>query len=152
MRPLTQLPKSAYLESLGENDDGIWLKIENHRVVNTFSLMDYMLGAINHAGWNDLLPQLISQGFKLEAVVEYFVEQLMDDQNFITSLLWYHGTNYLDYDMRKVASSPAGKRIKVEITEKLHTCKTWDDLYNVMKIWGTFPKKVNRKIKGAIKQ
>ena len=133
MNPLIQLPRTARIVTISVED----LEIENHMVVSHQRMLLWMMHVMNRDLWDDVLSQLISQGFTTDAVMQTCETELND------SLVFRYLMDQLGVQVSE--HSTAGKNIKIEITRKFQNIKTWNQLHDAMHRDAGFRKKIVEK-------
>ena len=125
MEKLIGLPRNAVIKIDGRVD----LIIKNGETEYKDSLLIWVAFIFINNQWNAVLPQLISQGFKIEGFVE---ECLTDLQylSFFRPFLYWWGVNGKFEITEKVISGSCGKKISSEIAEALKNAKHGISLRN----------------------
>ena len=147
MNPLMGLPKTARIVTKSVQD----LVIKNHKVTDNNSFMYMILFMIENKHWKQVLPQLISQGFKIDGVIEECIRD-MKDQKHVNRILSNFYCNEKYYGYFKHSQSPEIVKIGECIIKKLKTCKNWDQLYQMMRKNSDFQKEMQKKMKEVIIQ
>ena len=141
MNKIAGLPKTAHVVWDEYND----LRVENHKVVSKDPMLRWLIFVTMCKKWDQLLPQMISQGFRIEAVIEECIADMQNSEKF-TRVLYWVVDQHNSYKKRvKIASSGQAKPVQQEIIAKLKTCKRWDQLFNAVKTNGDLLKKMNKK-------
>ena len=149
MHSLNGLPKTAYVTI---EDWSTGLIIKNHKVADDHSLMYMILFMIENKQWKHILPQFISQGFKIDGVIEECIRN-MKDQIHVNYILYnfYSGGKVYGY-IKQNSQSPEIVKIIGCIIKKLKTCKNWNQLYQMMRKNSDFQKEMQKKMKEVIIQ
>ena len=134
MNKLAGLPRMAHVTCHGN----MGLKVDNHRVKNSGGLLDWLSWVAKHDFWHDILPQMISQGFHIGAVIEECLADLNNQHKFTNQIYWFGISNFRYDDRVKFASTEEGDCIRMEYIKKMKTCKNWDDLYSLIRPDGIF--------------
>ena len=148
MRDLIGLPKKAHIKGHGWVD----LFVENHEVYSYGGLFDWLLGVMFKKAWTDVFPELISQGFRFEAVMKECVKDLKNPTKFAEITDWYYpDPGDMTHRLKKFYHTAEGNRVARDIANKLITCKNWDQLCDFMNLQSDFQKKMaDRVIMGEL--
>ena len=145
MQPLIGFPKTAKIYS-----PHMHLEIEHHQVLNEAGMLCWILGNIKY--WDDLLPQFIEKGIKLDAFINECILNLQHLDEF-WEILWYLGNDGITInDTYEIASRLEGRQICGIIIERMGKCKNWDQLYTILRKDGDFRKMIKKKIRTEIKR
>ena len=118
MYKINGLPKNAFIKI----KLGLSLRIKDQKIVGSDDgIMDWLIYQIKHESWHQALPQLISQGFKFDAVRERCIEELKDPRRL--GMVFWLITDNPNY------SKKDRKAIVQYITEKLNSYKNWKQFY-----------------------
>ena len=127
MHILLGLPRKAHI--ISEYRD---LEIENHKVTNPSCIMGWLLGVIARNEWRYVLSQMISQGFKLDGVIEQCIADMQDPKKFARILYELGRERYSHEKLKKLISTGLAKPIQQEITARLKACQNWDQLFHAI--------------------
>ena len=141
MNTLIQLPRTADVDAIGKG-----LKIRDHKVINGNYLLNWLFGISQWDEWSKVLPQMISQGFKIGAVIE---ECIMDLVKF--DLSWFLEIGCSHDKIDKLPLTLTGRRIRAELKKRLQACKNWNDLIDVINPKGEFSKKISKRARWAVR-
>ena len=142
MNPLTGLPKTAHID-LGRSE--MWdLYVKNHEVTNKHGFMYWLEGIFHYDKWNDILPQMISQGFTLDGVIETCEAELKDKEKLLRILKWYVGISVRRE--QEIINSQFGVEIASYIIKTLQKCKNWKQFDETMDKHSEFSNKLREKI------
>ena len=131
MNKIAGLPKTARVICV--NNYVRDLKIKNHVVVNSFGLLNWLIQVIGqHHLWNDILPQLISQGFKVDAVIEQCIADMQNSDKFLWILYKFGRHRHTSRKLDKLISTGQAKQVQREITARLKACQNWDQLFHAL--------------------
>ena len=128
MRPLIQLPRNAHITCERHID----LIITNHETVNYHCLLDWLFIATKMRDWKNILSQLISQGFKLDAVIGRCTEELLEAKKIDHFFLRLCKNDSTLNEIEELLSGDAVIPITREFEKKLKTCNSWGAFYNIM--------------------
>ena len=143
MRPLIQLPRTARLTWNLRSD----LVIDNHEIVTEEAFMDWVSWGIRYGIWDKILMQFKQQGFHIEAVIQQCILDILDSRKDNWMLAWdKSGITYNSITRQNFNATTTEKNIRAEFVIKLHTCKNWDDLGNLLNHQSDFSKKMAGKI------
>ena len=159
MRVMEELPKNANIDVVIYHGKVI---IRNHAVLpingngSFFDSFIHILQTRN--GWEVLLPQLLSQGFKIGAVIRQFIEDIKDRDKLATILETIDRD--MDYNTVQNMSIPknylAGGKLEkmdLEIEKRLGICRNWTDLHREFKprsdFWVELMHKMRSKTRGT---
>ena len=145
MAKLITLPRTAHIIG-GYCQD---LKIENHMVTGDTGFISWLFEAINSYDWKTALPQMISQGFRFDAVMEQCIEDLKDIKKFEGFIYWFDYRTYDSSKRIKFVASHAGEIIREEIIKKIKTCTGYKKLVKTMKRNNPFFDDIQCKIEEA---
>ena len=129
MKPLVQLPKTARITFGGV----VSLEINNHVVMYATGLFAWLIHwiKIRHE-WDNMLPQMIQQGFKLDAVIEECLADVNNQPKFLW-ILYKLGKSRHSYEkLKKIISTGQAKQVQREITARLKACQNWDQLFHAV--------------------
>ena len=148
MEPIVGLPKTAHIVCSLHTD----FEIKNRRIVShSGGFMDWLLGVIARNEWRDVLSQMISQGFRLNGIIEHCIKEMQDPELFANMLAWINNEFYNVKFRRKFTSSVHAKTLIRYITGILLNCKNWDDLFDALR-WGSYYQDdIKEKIKDIMK-
>ena len=146
MNKLVQLPKTAFITCPNWSD----LKITNHQATSG-NFTYWILGAQNYEYWEEVLPQLISQGFRYNAVVEQIIQDIKNPEK-IGEILWYMGIKKSPKKLVKFVSTKSGQETVSEMIKKIHLCKNWKQFHNTFKQESLFMQNFETKIKARFKK
>ena len=134
MHPLNGLPKTARLTSSKLMDD---LVIDNQKVLYVDGLFAWLTYATNW-DWNDyednVLPQLVSQGFKVEAVKEQCMIELQETGRLVGVLYHLHdyeGGGEDEFEF-KSDSDEQERPIVIQMIKKISMVKDWEELNHIL--------------------
>ena len=136
MKPLIRLPKTADIVCPELNN----LIVRNHKVVRPESgILWWLLDTVGYKHWNQVLPQMISQGFRFEAVIEECIEDLRDPEKLSVIIYWINNDKNR-YENQKYLSenTQTGEKIAVRFAKKLHTYENWKKLNDAFTQTGQF--------------
>ena len=145
MNPLVALPRNAQITI-----DGLVVNIKNCKAVpdtnaqHTF--FNILLYAKYHGRWNDVLSQMTSQGFRVEAVADECIAAIKNHKEFTWLLYWFGGSDFAHAQRMIFASTGHAKQIQREIIIKLESCRRWRDLYDMVNEKSEFRKKILKKM------
>ena len=144
MRSLNGLPMTARIEIKGWRN--LW--VEDQRVCNYDGLLFWLIDTIGHNHWDVALSELISQGFRFEAVIEECIEDLRDPEK-CKKIIWWINDNrgMIDYSRYEFESRLTVKIVVKYLAEKLSGCKNWAQLYGIFSHKGRFRKNISRQEK-----
>ena len=120
MRPLIQLPKNAIIKKHGYDS----LIIRDHLVVSHVGFLAWMLPVFEHDYNQSVVPQMIQQGVRFDAFINYCITELQD----VTKTgwwTWYLSGGDREMDIEKFSSGRIGTEIRTEFIKKLRQCKNW---------------------------
>ena len=142
MREIEGLPRTAKIKGV------IWreLHVENHKVVNNTTLFEWLLDVMNKKYWKAVLAQLISQGFKIGAVIEECMKDIKDPNNVKEILFTMNNERGLRV-IEKCITLKHAEKIVAEIQEKLKSCTDWTDFYREFKMTGDFREDLDERIR-----
>ena len=132
MEPLIQLPKTAHI-TCGNCDD---LIIEKHRIPGRTGLFFWLFISILNLEWGNILPQMISQGFRLDAVIQQCITDMKNPEKLRQVICLYYADSTEDENLETLCHSSRGKILAGEITKILYTFRKWSQLYDMMKFHG----------------
>ena len=140
MEKIRGLPRSAHIQGDNIRD----LEIVNNRVVTKYGLLYWMIHAIKHDRWLNVLSQMIQQGFRFDGFIEECMDDLDDPEKFAILINEYDTKAYswTIIELLKIAKGVHGNKIKSEFVIKLKTCKNWDQFFYAMNWNGSFVKKI----------
>ena len=143
MHPLIQLPKTARL-SLPAYD----LVVQDHKITShKHGIFDVLLDAVRYDHWDDLLSQMISQGFKLEAVKDQCIKDLKNPQGLANAIgheFVYERSHTFARDLLK---SQRGQIFAADIIKMIRGCKNWKQFEKAISIKSDFWKAMICRIK-----
>ena len=125
MYEIDGLPRTAHIEL----KNGGVLEIKDQQVVNVFGLFEWLLEGIKNKHWDEILKRMIQCGFRFEAVITQCIRELRDRKKLCVSLgsLNYFGT---PFEKKTWIPYKKEKAIVRHITEKLKSCKNWEQFHN----------------------
>ena len=102
-------------------------------------------------GWDEALPQMIQQGIKYAAFREQCILDLQDLKKFAEMVFWYQRRSY-DKDARiRFTATPAGKMIRVEITNMIKKCMDWNQFRSAMRTEGSFFTHIRNEVEAGMR-
>ena len=147
MLPLVTLPKEAHIKGQKTGD----LIIKYHTVINYDGLTTWLINAIVNGYWKIILPQMLSQGFHIKAVINEMIRDILNGQDIAWMVCWFSGTGYTKEQRVKFIAATKTRKIRVESANKIGTCKTWNQLLTVLSPSMDFAEDMIQRIKkGAI--
>ena len=140
MLPLVGLPRTANVKSKQTSD----LVIENHKVLYKDGLFSWLSFVITWADWDVVIPQLLSQGFKFDAVRDQCIKDIKDPEK-LTRILYYMDIRCLASldDVKKFTATKHTAEIILLIESKLKSCRNWTEFHREFKRDGDFKEKLS---------
>ena len=143
-----RLPKSASISI-----DGYELEITDYEPEEIY-FHSWIKELANSEGWGQgiwdkVVRVMVSQGIKLEAVINSCVDELGIGDSFGEMIIMeyqYEDDNYSTHAYN-FSNSPAGRQLAQDIVLKMKECRSWDQLRVMMKEDGDFQKDVKRRIR-----
>ena len=146
MHPLIELPKTAWINA-GNND---FLRIENHKVVEPYSLLEWLVCTLRWRDGYNVISQMMARGFRLDAVIDQCIKDVMDPAKFAEVLCYeYHEANRAG-KVQDLVSSKLGRAMEAHVIKKLKDCKTWDILLRTLYAGSEFRADLQRRLYEAI--
>ena len=146
MRQFMQPPKSARIKCYIWDD----LIIENHQILNDDGLLDWMGAIFVCKEWNEIVPQLISRGFKFNAFVEWCIRELTDTKKFAVFMSYYVSSDDIRDRMYQFKDTQEGKATIKRIITLFFSCKNWNDLYETFHEFGVFGCHIEKEIQDML--
>ena len=148
MQEIVRLPENAIITA-PEYD----LHIENHEVVDTWTLLFWVKKVFRNNALETVLPQLKKHGISFEAVIEYCVTELEEQNTLRENIVSWHFNVYMEieYDDKnskiKYETSQETLQIREQIIEEMRNCSDWDDLRRSFNEESRFSKDMKEQIK-----
>ena len=148
MNDLVGLPNNAVITVA---TPGTNLEIINHEVINPSGLLNWLIFAFGQDDSNHILSQMISQGFKLEGVIEHCIKELHNRSFLVDILSNFDSDDVRQYQIeRHFKKDGTGGDIVSDFEIDLSTCKDWTDLYDLFKTDSVFHEEMTRNVALAL--
>ena len=145
MQPLVGLPKTGYIKGLIYT-----LKIENHKIVSLVKMFKFLLKENNDQYWNEIISQMISQGFKLDGVIQCCIKEIQNVEE--CAWIFTELDVLIQKDAEKLSASQAGRKIAIMMINGIEPCKNWKQFHDTIHRESDFIKKIRSEIMEAIAQ
>ena len=147
MNPLVQLPKTANI--LSEYEE---LVIRDHTALNRNGFLTWVLEIMFNGEWGVVLPQLISQEFRFEAVREQCIKDLKDPKKHygLFENFAKYGIPSLDC-WKKLTKSTMVEKFFSEIIKKISDSKNWVEFHYIMNDESDYRTELSKKMKEGVK-
>ena len=142
MHGLMGLPKKAHIIS----DQWFDLHVNDNLVSSHTYLMRWIIGVVKHGDWEVVLPQLISQGFKFEAVKEECILNLQDTKKCVGIFWSLYKSHYNWSEITQFTSGSEAREISHLLIKKIETCKNWNQLKKMIRHGNIFNRFLANKI------
>ena len=128
MIDLVGLPKNGHIRLEWGN-----LIVKNHRVVNPNSILEWIMIANSHGMWEFIIPRMLQQGFRFEAVREKCIADLRDLFKSSRVFYWYDDGPRDCEERERFLKTVEGKKLRGEFSKKIGTCENWEQLENLLR-------------------
>ena len=140
MYEIMGLPKNADIR-IGD----FHLEIKNQKIIGyKYSLMYSMLSG----RWDEIISEMIKQGFRYEAVIERWIWELKNDHESLAEVMGNHyGIIEGDWGVLRYSSSPEGRRMALEIIYEINRCRDWTEFARRIKPDSVFHRYAEKRIR-----
>ena len=143
MNKIIGLPKKALIVCI----DGDDLIIENNEIQYIYGLLEWCIDIIaNKDHWDNVLSQMISQGLRLDAVIEQCIEDLKNRFRFQRMLSLFIKEKCTYQQRCNYTDSPAGKQLAADFEKRLCAIKSWDQFRDLLSWTGDYQNKMKDKV------
>ena len=155
---LTRLPEEVEFK-IGE-----WhVTVQNHVITEDMGLFGIIMNIVTSSDLDrKALLEFEKRGISFEAAIECCVEEIENNTDILAKVLWWH------YDTYKISEMPcdhrylnptydfskrdAGRKIAVQLVEKIRSCENWGELYDELNLKSQFQKEMEYKIISEVKE